>query len=139
MALKEFTYEKYGYLISILTEHFFTKSMIVGLLDIRVEACLETLSYYFTIENASIVNTYCKLKIKESEIKQLEYIRPKPDNVKLELMLSAIYSFLEDVKLRRSSNAEREEDNHLFIMLLSRIIIYKSIKFTKDKYIRILK
>jgi hypothetical protein len=113
--------------------------MIVGLLDIRVEACLETLSYYFTIENASIVNTYCKLKIKESEIKQLEYIRPKPDNVKLELMLSAIYSFLEDVKLRRSSNAEREEDNHLFIMLLSRIIIYKSIKFTKDKYIRILK
>jgi hypothetical protein len=54
-------------------------------------------------------------------------------------MLSAIYTFLEEVKLKRSSDAEREEDTHLFIMFLSRTIIYKSIKFTKDKYIWILK
>jgi len=52
--------------------------MITGLLDIRVEACLETLTCYFTIENASIVNSYCKLKIKEDEVRMLPYIRPKP-------------------------------------------------------------
>lgn len=57
--------------------------MITGLLDMRVEACLETLSYYFTMENASIVNNFCKLRINVHEIKILDYIRPKPDNQRL--------------------------------------------------------
>lgn len=35
MALKSYSYEKYGYMISILTSHFFTESMIKGLLQIR--------------------------------------------------------------------------------------------------------
>lgn len=139
MALKEFSYEKYGYLISILTEHFFTRNMIVGLLDIRVEACLETLTCYFTMENASIVNSYCKLKIKEDEITMLPYIRARPENSRLELMLSAIFGFLSEVRQRRATLPEQEEDEHLFTLLLSKIIIYKSVKFTKEKYLEILK
>jgi hypothetical protein len=79
MALKDFSYEKYGYLISILTEHFFTKSMITGLLEIRAEACLDTLSHYFKLDNAGIVNTYCKLKLKEP-VTPLPYIRQLPEN-----------------------------------------------------------
>lgn len=112
--------------------------MITGLLDIRVEACLDTLSYYFKLDNAGIVNLYCKLKLKDP-VTTLPYIRPVPENEKIELMLSAISAFVDDVKSRRVNDADRATDDQLFQLLLSRIIIYKTVKFTKKKYLQLLK
>ena len=53
-------------------------------------------------------------------------------------MLSAIYSYVEIVKNKRTNEDERIEDEQLFYLFLSKIILFKTVKFTKEKYLEIL-
>lgn len=54
--LKEYSFEKYSKMINILSHHFLGEKILLSLLSLRPSDCLNTLSYYFTIENAQIIN-----------------------------------------------------------------------------------
>lgn len=43
-------------MITILSHHFLGEKILLSLLSLRPTDCLNTLSYYFTIENAQIIN-----------------------------------------------------------------------------------
>ena len=42
-------------MITILSQHFLGEKILLGLLELRPSDCLNTLSYYFTIENSQII------------------------------------------------------------------------------------
>lgn len=65
--LKEYTLDQYSKMIMILSQHFLSERILVGLLELRPTDCLNTLSYYFTIENSQIINS-SDLKVGESSI-----------------------------------------------------------------------
>ncbi len=54
--LKEYTFDKYAKMIIILSQHFLGEKILMSLLALRPGDCLNTLSYYFTIENSQIIN-----------------------------------------------------------------------------------
>ncbi len=114
-------------MISILSQHFLTPKIIIGLIDIRSEFCLETLSYYFTIENGSIINTI-ELNLGRS-LSKLDFIRPIEGNHSLEMLACGVQSFL------RSAVSTKADSETLFNLFLSLIIIYKTVKFTESKYL----
>jgi hypothetical protein len=43
-------------MIMILSQQFLSEKILIGLLELRPTDCLNTLSYYFTIENSQIIN-----------------------------------------------------------------------------------
>ena len=43
-------------MIIILSQHFLGEKILMSLLALRPGDCLNTLSYYFTIENSQIIN-----------------------------------------------------------------------------------
>lgn len=92
----------------------------MGLLELRPTDCLNTLSYYFTIENSQIINN-SDLKLGESSIES--WIDEREGNEKVEGLLSTISRYL-----KKALKNETEERLSLF---LSSIIIYKTIRFTQ--------
>lgn len=53
--LKEYTLDQYSRMTLILSQHFLSEKILVGLLELRPTDCLNTLSFYFTIENSQII------------------------------------------------------------------------------------
>ena len=104
----------------ILSQHFLTERILVGLLELRPTDCLNTLSFYFTIENSQIIAA-SDLKIEGGEIES--WIDRREDNQKVEALLSTIATFL-----RKALRSGIEERLSLF---LSSIIIYKTVRFTQ--------
>ncbi|MCB0371101.1 MAG: hypothetical protein KDD45_17200, partial [Bdellovibrionales bacterium] len=54
--LKEYSFSKYATMITILSQHFLSEKILLGLLTLRPSDCLNTLAFYFTIENSQIIN-----------------------------------------------------------------------------------
>lgn len=54
--LKEYSFDKYAKMIIILSQHFLGEKILMSLLALRPGDCLNTLAYYFTIENSQIIN-----------------------------------------------------------------------------------
>lgn len=100
---------------------------MLGLLESRPSDCLNTLSFYFTIENSQIIND-AELKLATAPIER--WIEEREGNEKVEELLSAIAGYL-----RKALRSEVDERLSLF---LSSIIIYKTVRFTPEKYFDIL-
>ncbi len=125
--LKEYSFDQYARMIMILSQHFLSERILVSLLELRSTDCLNTLSYYFTIENSQIINN-SDLKLTSTSIES--WIESREGNEKVELLLSTISGFL-----KKALKDEVEERLSLF---LSSIIIYKTVRFTQEKYYNIL-
>lgn len=111
----------------ILSQHFLSEKILVGLLELRPTDCLNTLSFYFTIENSQIIAN-SDLKLESGAVE--DWIDRREDNEKVEALLSTISGFL-----RKALRSGIEERLSLF---LSSIIIYKTVRFTQEKYYSIL-
>jgi Trp operon repressor len=125
--LKEYSFAKYATMITILSQHFLSEKILLSLLSLRPSDCLNTLSYYFTIENSQIINA-SDTKLPSSRIE--DWIDRREGNEKVEELLSAIFGYL-----KKALKESVEERMSLF---LSNIIIYKTVRFTEDKYYHIL-
>lgn len=64
-------------MIRILSQHFLTERIITGLLQIKTQYCLETLAFYFTIENSQIICQIDKIQLKLERIKTASWIKKR--------------------------------------------------------------
>lgn len=119
-------------MIRILSQHFLTERIITGLLQIKTEYCLETLGFYFTIENSQIIIDTSRITLKLPGVNRAEWIMEREGYEQLELLLASIEKYL-SVALKNS-----KKSGILFDLFLSSIIIYKTVKFSEDKYLDIL-
>ena len=91
LILKEYSFDKYAKMITILSQHFLGEKILLGLLSLRPSDCLNTLSYYFTIENSQIIiNSDTKLPSAPVE----PWIESREGFEKVEELLSAIFRYL---------------------------------------------
>jgi len=125
--LKEYSFSKYATMITILSQHFLGEKILLSLLSLRPSDCLNTLAYYFTIENSQIINN-SDTKLPSAPIEP--WIESREGNEKVEELLSAIFIYL-----KKALKSQVEERMSLF---LSSIVVYKTVKFTQDKYYGIL-
>ena len=70
-----------------------------------------------------------------ASIAKLSWIESVGEREKLEMMLSAISVYVESTKEKRETPEEKIEDEQLFYLFLSRIILFKTIKFIQQKYV----
>ena len=104
--------------------------MLMGLMRIDMEFTMDTLSYYFSIEISGIINDSNKFKL--SDVTVEPWVKEREENHNIEVMLSGIYHYISEEGM---DLAEKK----LFYLFLSRVIIYKTVKFTDEKYVDILK
>lgn len=75
-ALKEYSDERYSQMISILSQHFLSEKIIITMLEIRPQDCLQALNLYFNNQNAIVVREYLSSSFSHGEVSP--WIIPKP-------------------------------------------------------------
>ena len=89
--LKEYSFDKYAKMITILSQHFLSEKILLSLLSLRPSYCLNTLAYYFTIENSQII-IGSDTKLPTAPI--VPWIQSREGFEKVEQLLSAIFGYL---------------------------------------------
>ena len=93
------------------------------------------LAHYFSLESALVVVEYCTLKNAGSKV---DWIKHTSGKEILEAMLSMVGRCVEDAREKRANEEEKRRDCLLLSLFLSRIVVNKTIKFVKGKYLQIL-